>query len=475
MKILPTILLALSAAASPTCYATPAAAPAKPADQRPAKAERAFVSEEVERVIAEVAARIKDPKLRQMFINCFPNTLDTTVRFKMKDGAPDTFVITGDIPAMWLRDSSAQLWPYLNLCQADKDLQIMIAGLIRRQADCILLDPYANAFNDGPVGSPWESDFTQHMIKELHERKWEIDSLCYPIRIAYRYWQLTGDASVFTDTWHKAMQLVLSTFREQQRKDGRGPYSFYRECDKATDSNINNGFGAPVRPVGLIFSAFRPSDDATQYGFLVPSNMFAVTSLRQLAEIESKVLHHDAFAQECRALADEVETALQKYAVVEHPKYGKIYAYEVDGYGNYTMMDDANVPSLLALPYMGWGKADDPIYRNTRNFVWSEDNPYFFRGKAGEGIGGPHVGLDFPWPMSLILKGLTTDSADEQYECLNMLRNTDGGTGFMHESFHKDDARNFTRSWFAWANTLFGELVLHVADTHPEVLQRDFK
>ena len=475
MKILPTILLALSAVASPTCYATPVAAPEKPADQRPAKAERAFVSEEVERVITEVAARIKDPKLRQMFINCFPNTLDTTVRFKMKDGAPDTFVITGDIPAMWLRDSSAQLWPYLNLCQADKDLQIMIAGLIRRQADCILLDPYANAFNDGPIGSPWESDFTQHMIKELHERKWEIDSLCYPIRIAFRYWQLTGDASVFTDTWHKAMELVLRTFREQQRKDGRGPYSFYRECEKATDSNINNGFGAPVRPVGLIFSAFRPSDDATQYGFLVPSNMFAVTSLRQLAEIESKVLYHDDFAHECRALADEVETALLKYAVVEHPKYGKIYAYEVDGYGNYTMMDDANVPSLLALPYMGWGKADDPVYRNTRRFVWSEDNPYFFRGKAGEGIGGPHVGLDYPWPMSIILKGLTTDDAGELQECLTMLRNTDGGTGFIHESFHMDDARNFTRSWFAWANTLFGELVLHVADTHPEVLQHDFK
>ena len=471
MKIFPAIILALSAVGTNAYSATPA----EITDQRPARSDRAFVSEEVERVIAEVAARIKDPKLRQMFINCFPNTLDTTVRFKMKDGAPDTFVITGDIPAMWLRDSSAQLWPYLNLCQADKDLQIMIAGLIRRQADCILLDPYANAFNDGPIGSPWESDFTQHMIKDLHERKWEIDSLCYPIRIAYRYWQLTGDASVFTDTWHKAMELVLRTFREQQRKDGRGPYSFYRECDKATDSNINNGFGAPVRPVGLIFSAFRPSDDATQYGFLVPSNMFAVTSLRQLAEIESKVLHHDAFAQECRALADEVEAALQKYAVVEHPKYGRIYAYEVDGYGNYTMMDDANVPSLLALPYMGWGKADDPIYRNTRNFVWSEDNPYFFRGKAGEGIGGPHVGLDFPWPMSLILKGLTADSADEQYECLTMLRNTDGGTGFMHESFHKDDARNFTRSWFAWANTLFGELVLHVADTHPEVLQRDFR
>lgn len=470
MKTFLNILLAFSAV-SANAYC---AAPAEVADQRPAKSERAFVSAEVERVITEVAERIKDPKLRQMFINCFPNTLDTTVRFKMKDGVPDTFVITGDIPAMWLRDSSAQIWPYLNLCQDDKDLQIMIAGLIRRQADCIILDPYANAFNDGPTGSYWETDFTQHMVKELHERKWEIDSLCYPIRIAYKYWQLTGDASVFTDTWHKAMELVLRTFREQQRKDGRGPYSFFRECERPTDSNINGGFGAPVRPVGLIFSAFRPSDDATQYGFLIPSNMFAVTSLRQLAEIESKVLHHDEFARDCRELAGEVEAALLKYAIVDHPKYGKIYAYEVDGYGNYLMMDDANVPSLLALPYMGWRNAEDSLYRNTRNFVWSEDNPYFFRGKAGEGIGGPHVGLDYPWPMSIILKGLTTENADELRECLAMLRDTDGDTGFIHESFHKDDAKNFTRSWFAWANTLFGELILHVADTHPEVLQTDF-
>lgn len=470
MKLFLNALLAL-AAVSGNGYC---AAPAEISDQRPPASERAFTSVEVERVITEVAARIKDAKLRQMFINCFPNTLDTTVRFKMKDGKPDTFVITGDIDAMWLRDSSAQLWPYLSLCQADKDLQVMVAGLIRRQADCICLDPYANAFNDGPKGSYWETDFTQHMIKELHERKWEIDSLCYPIRIAYRYWQLTGDTSVFTATWHAAMELVLQTFREQQRKDGRGPYSFSRECERPTDSNINDGFGAPVRPVGLIFSAFRPSDDATQYGFLVPSNMFAVTSLRQLAEIEATVLHHTDFAAACNALADEVEAALREYAVVEHPKYGKIYAYEVDGYGNYVMMDDANVPSLLALPYMGWCSADDPLYANTRRFVWSEDNPYFFRGKAGEGIGGPHVGFDHPWPMSIILKGLTTDDAGELYDCLAMLRNTDGDTGFMHESFHKDDARNFTRSWFAWANTLFGELVLRVSETHPEVLQKDF-
>lgn len=441
---------------------------------RPAVENRCFTSSAVEKVITEVAAKIKDPKLRAMFINCFPNTLDTTVRFKMKDGQPDTFVITGDINAMWLRDSSAQLWPYLSLCQQDKDLQILIAGLIRRQADCILLDPYANAFNEGPTGSEWQSDRTQHMIDELHERKWEIDSLCYPIRIAYHYWLLTGDASVFTSTWHEAMELVLRTFREQQRKDSLGPYSFQRSSDRASDGQIIDGYGARVRPVGLIYSAFRPSDDATQYGFLVPSNMFAVTSLRQLAQIEEEVLHHADFARECRALADEVDAALQQYAVVEHPTYGKIYAFEVDGFGNYYMMDDANVPSLLALPYLGYCKNNDPIYVNTRRFVWSEANPYFFRGTAGEGIGGPHCGYDKPWPMSMVIKGLTSDDPAEIRECLRQLRNTDADTGFMHESFHKDDPVKFSRSWFAWANTLFGELVVKTANEHPEILRQSF-
>lgn len=443
-------------------------------DNRPSVEKRCFTSSAVEDVIREVAAKIKDEKLRAMFMNCFPNTLDTTVRFQMKNGRPDTFVITGDINAMWLRDSSAQIWPYLSLCKNDKALQQLIAGLIRRQADCILFDPYANAFNDGPTGSYWESDFTQKMCKELHERKWEIDSLCYCIRIAYYYWQLTGDTSVFDSTWHQAMQLVVKTFKEQQRKDGHGPYSFFRECERPTDSNINNGVGAPVNPVGLIFSAFRPSDDATQYGFLIPSNMFAVTSLRQLAEIETQVLNNTTFAAECRSLATEVDGAIKKYGVVKHPKYGKIYAYEVDGYGNYYMMDDANVPSLLALPYLGCCKANDKIYKNTRRFVWSEDNPYFFRGKAGEGIGGPHCGFDMAWPMSMIIKGLTTDDAAEMRECLRQLRNTDAGTGFMHESFDCNDATKFSRSWFAWANTLFGELVVKASEKHPEILQQAF-
>ena len=442
--------------------------------KRPAIEKRHFSSKAVEQLIAEVKDAITDPKLKWMFENCYPNTLDTTVKFQMKGKKPDTFVITGDIEAMWLRDSSAQVWPYLQLLKQDKELQLLVAGLINRQAQCILLDPYANAFNDGPKGSYWETDNTQHMIKELHERKWEIDSLCYPIRVAYYYWLLTGDTSVFDTDWHNAMQLVVKTFKEQQRKDGLGPYSFTRDCDRPTDSQINGGFGAPVKPVGLIVSAFRPSDDATQYGFLIPSNMFAVVSLRQLAEIENKVYGNADFAGQCLDLASEVDEAIQKYGVVNHPVAGKIYAFEVDGFGNSLCMDDANVPSLLGAPYLGYCKADDSLYQNTRKFVWSDNNPYFFKGKAGEGIGGPHVGLDYAWPMSIIMKGLTTGDAAELKECLTLLRNTDADTGFMHESFHVDNPAKFTRSWFAWTNTLFGELIVKIYHEHPELLKTEF-
>lgn len=444
-------------------------------NKRPPVAERNFTSKAVEKLIKEVSKVIQDPKLREMFQNCYPNTLDTTVKFKMDGKKPDTFVITGDIDAMWLRDSSAQLWPYLVLMEGDKELQTLIAGLINRQTACILLDPYANAFNDGPKGSYWESDMTQKMRKELHERKWEIDSLCYPIRVAYFYWLLTGDTSVFDAQWHEAMQLVVKTFKEQQRKDNLGPYSFMRDCDRPTDSQINGGFGAPVKPVGLIFSAFRPSDDATQYGFLIPSNMFAVVSLRQLAEIETKVLKNAEFAAECKALADEVDAAIQKYGVVNHPVAGKVYAFEVDGYGNSYCMDDANVPSLLAAPYLGYCAQDDPLYQNTRKLVWSENNPYFFKGKDGEGIGGPHVGLDYAWPMSMIIKGLTTNDVAEIKECLTHLCNTDADTGFMHESFNVNDHHKFTRSWFAWTNTLFGELVVKAYRECPEILKDTYK
>ncbi len=434
--------------------------PGKYISKRPAPGKRNFTSKAVEQTIVRVKSKIKDPKLAWMFENCFPNTLDTTVKFGRKNGRPDTFVITGDIDAMWLRDSSAQVWPYLPLTKDDAHLREMIAGVINRQTQCILIDPYANAFNHDPLpDGEWMKDGTD-MKPMLHERKWEIDSLCYPIRLSYNYWKTTGDTSVFDADWKKAMVSVLTTFKQQQRKNGHGPYKFLRITDRQLDTVNNGGYGNPVNPVGLIVSSFRPSDDATTFGFLVPSNLFAVTSLRQLAEISDNVTKDKTFAGECRALADEVEAALKKYAVYTHPKHGEIYAFEVDGFGNQYIMDDANVPSLLALPYLDSVACNDEIYQNTRGFVWSPDNPYFFEGKAGHGIGGPHVGYDMVWPMSIIMHAMTSNSDEEIKQDIRMLRDTDAGTGFMHETFNKDNPEKFSRSWFAWANTLFGELIL---------------
>lgn len=427
--------------------------------QRPPQEERLFRSDIIEKKIAEVKAMLTNPYLSWMFENCFPNTLDTTVHFRLKNGLPDTFVYTGDIHAMWLRDSGAQVWPYVQFANEDGRLKSMLEGVIRRQFLCINLDPYANAFNDGPTGSEWASDYTS-MRPELHERKWEIDSLCYPLRLAYHYWKVTGDTGIFDENWLKAVENILQTFKEQQRKEGKGPYRFQRKTERATDTTVNDGWGSPVNPVGLIVSVFRPSDDATTLPFLIPSNFFAVSSLRKAAEILSEVNRNDRLACRCTDLASEVEQALKKYATFDHPKYGTVYAFEIDGFGSRLFMDDANVPSLLALPYLGDVDVNDPVYQNTRRLVWSEDNPYFFKGKAGEGIGGPHIGYDMVWPMSIMMRAFTSRDDGEIRDCLRMLMTTDAGTGFMHESFHKDNAEKFTRKWFAWQNTLFGELIL---------------
>ena len=399
-----------------------------------------------------------------MFAACYPNTLDTTVHFEEdEDGQLDTFVYTGDIHAMWLRDSGAQVYPYVQLAGQDEALRRMLAGVILRQWKCINCDPYANAFNREPnPDGPWMRDTGMH--PELHERKYEIDSSCYPIRLAYHYWQVTGDTSVFGEEWIEAIRNILRVFTEQQRRDGRGSYRFLRSSNRALDTMNNEGWGAPVRPCGLIASAFRPSDDATTLLFLVPSNFMAVTSLRRAAEILTTVNHRADLAQSCTALAEEVHAALMEHAVYQHPKYGPIYAYEVDGFGNHLLMDDANVPSLLAMAYLGDVPFDDPIYQNTRRFVWSDDNPYFFRGKAGEGIGGPHIGHDYIWPMSIMMRAFTSQDDDETKACIRQLMQTDAGTGLMHESFYKDDASQFTRSWFAWANTLFGELIIKLVE-----------
>jgi len=450
--------------------------------RRPA-GERRFVSPAIEEVITETKDKLKDKQLAALFENCFPNTLDSTVTTSIINDKPDTFIVTGDIDAMWLRDSSAQVWPYLPYAKKDEKLPTLFHGLIGRQARCILLDPYANAYMRDPTALtnlPYtRQDDPDIQIRGVAERKWEIDSLCYPIRLAHGYWKATGDNTPFDDEWRNAMRTVVTTFKVQQRKTGDGPYHY--------PWSKQNGIGAPTKKVGLIHSGFRPSDDPCKYPFLIPSNLFAVTSLGQLAEMGSSVGFDAAFCTECSDLAIEIDTAAKQYGKHQLrdgrgilPNGAWVWAYEVDGLGKQLFMDDANTPGLLGLPYLGYCKTDDPLYQATRTAVWSSDfNEWFFKGTAAEGIGSPHTpsyAVSPPcdggmiWPMSLIMRALNSDNDGEITQSLTALRDTTGGTGFMDESFCMNNASKFTRPWFAWANTLFGELVLDILQRKPNLL-----
>jgi meiotically up-regulated gene 157 (Mug157) protein len=441
-------------------------------NRRPPLSERRFQSKSVERFLRETAAVIRDPVLAAMFTNCFPNTLDTTVEPGVYDGKPDTVVITGDIAAMWLRDSSAQVWPYLRFTREDAALRDLLEGVIRRQTRCLLIDPYANAFMADLNAPPleWSRSDKTEMKRGVGERKYELDSLCYPIRLAHGFWKMSGSTSPFDAHWAQAMRLIVSTMRVQQRKQGPGPYRFQRLAETSTDTLSNHGMGNPVRPVGLIASAFRPSDDACVFPFLIPSNLLAVRSLTQLAEMASAILNDSDLANDAHALATEVQNALHPYGVAQTAQ-GSIWAYEVDGFGSQLLMDDANAPSLLALPYLECSP-DASLYARTRAFVWSERNPWFFQGSAGEGVGGPHEGANMIWPMSQTIYALTSHDDAEIKRMLSMLVTGSNGSGFIHESYNRNNAADFTRSWFAWANTIFGELIANLAASKPGLLSK---
>lgn len=420
-----------------------------------------FTSVAVDNLIDEVKTKSKDKELAKLFENCFPNTLDTTVYYDKKSSSPDTYVITGDIDAMWLRDSTAQVTPYISLINQDDKLKRMIEGVINRQSKYILIDPYANAFNKADEGSPWQDDFTD-MKPELHERKWELDSLCSHIRLSYMYYQKAEDSQFFNEGWLESAKLIFKTFKDQQRKDSEKDYSFQRVTPVATDTLADNGLGYPVNPVGLIASSFRPSDDATILPFLIPANFYAVESLRQLTEISSQVYSDFEFATQCKTLAEEVQNAIYEYGVVEHKKFGNIFAYEVDGFGSHILMDDANVPSLISLPYLGCLDKNDELYQNTRKFLLSKNNPWYFNGKDLAGIGSIHTGRGYVWPIAIVIQALTSNDELEVKQCVEYLKNSHAGTYFMHEGINKDNQFDYTRKWFAWANTLFGELLYNI-------------
>lgn len=439
--------------------------------RRPPEAQRCFKSPAVEHLIREIKDFLGHGELAWLFENCFPNTLDTTVFFDAE--GPDTFIITGDILAMWLRDSCAQIWPYLPLMKEDQGLDRLVQGTIRRQVHCIHIDPYANAFYQDARMSPWQSDRT-NMKPGVHERKWELDSLAWFLRLSYGYWHHTGSTAVFDAAWVKAVRLICTVAEEQMGTERGQYYRFQRVSDIATETLPLSGQGNPGRPCGLVASGFRPSDDACIFPYLIPSNAMMVVNLRHAAEL-LQILGVEDLAATCNRLAATLGAGIHEWAVADAGD-GPVFFYEVDGYGSRVFMDDANIPSLLSLPYLGYVSRNDPTYLRTRQKLWSRANPYFFQSERDdkrpehEGIGSPHTGPGAIWPLSLMMYALTSDRDDEIKKALRILMSSHAGTGFMHESFSCSRPENFTRSWFGWANSLFGELIVQLYRTQPELL-----
>lgn len=393
------------------------------------------------------------------FNACFANTLLTTIK-RLPDET--TFVLTGDIPAMWLRDSTAQVRPYLVVAKEDAEIAKMIAGLVERQMQFICLDPYANAFNETANGAGHQTDHTE-MLPEIWERKYEIDSLCYPVQLSYLLYKATGDTSHFNATFEQAVDKILAVWETEQHHEN-SPYRFVRDTDRKEDTLVEDGAGSKVAWTGMTWSGFRPSDDACIYGYLVPSNMFAIVVLDYLREIFTTILPSEQKTAQIKQLRDEIEKGIKTYGVTTSETGEKIYAYEVDGKGSAKIMDDSNVPNLLSAPYLGYCDADDPLYLATRKVITSKENPYFYEGEYAKGIGSSHTPPEYIWPIALAMEGMTTTSKAEKERILNTLVACDGGTNLMHEGFDVNNPNNYTREWFSWANMMFCELVMDYFD-----------
>ena len=391
--------------------------------------------------------------LAPLVSRCFLNTMETTVK-QLEDGS--YFVITGDIPAMWLRDSAAQVRPYVQFAGEDRELQEILEGIIAKQAALVCMDPYANAFNESANGAGHKDDTV--LNDHVWERKYEVDSLCAPLYLGYYYWKTTGIRRIFTESYYEMIAAIVKTFQTEQ-DHGKSEYYFQRHNCEKTDTLPNGGRGTAVKVTGMTWSGFRPSDDCCELGYLIPSNMMAVKAMEFADEICRECYGESELAGKCRVLSGEIRRGIERYGVVEHPKYGRIYAYETDGLGRYNLMDDANSPSLLSMPYLGYCDREDPVYQNTRRFILSADNPYYFQGSIARGVGSPHTPEGYVWHIGIIMQALTSVNRGEIEACLDMLAKTPAGTNYMHESFDPSDPEVYSRPWFAWANTLFAELL----------------
>lgn len=407
---------------------------------------------------AEIAIfenQIQNQKLRAMFHNCFYNTLDTTVEFVNDD---DVYLLTGDIPAMWLRDSSASVIQYIDFAKTDEDVYRLIKGLIHRQFFYISVDPYTNAFNKEPNGAGHTQDDGLR-TPYTWERKFEIDSLCYPMWLIHRLYHTTHKEELLDERFVKTCKMIMDVFKKEQRHHKLSDYYHYREGEREGFNIPNHGKGGEVAYTGMIWSGYRPSDDACKYGYFIPGNMLAVVALRFMHELLLEI-NENELAAEAQKIENEVEEGIQKYGIYHHPQFGDIYAYETDGLGNYLLMDDANVPNLLSIPYFEYQSDENEIYQNTRRFCLSKENPYYFEGKVLKGIGSPHTPDGYVWHIGIVLQALTSSDEKEIKEIIDMVLSSDAGTNYTHEGINKDNPNEFTRAWFAWSNSLFAYLVL---------------
>jgi len=384
---------------------------------------------------------------------------DSLVRRAMarrSDGA--VYVSTGDIPAMWLRDSAAQVRPLLALTSAAPAVVELVTGVLRLQVEQVLVDPYANAFNPGPTGARIRRDF-RDQSPWVFERKYELDSLCAPLSLAWLLWRRTGSVAHVDVPFREAARTIVALWRREQAHD-RTSFVLRRRIGRRHGSLAHRGRGAPVAWTGMSWWGFRPSDDACTYGYNIPANALAVVALTNLAALLGAAGRDDALAAEARGLATEIRSGIAGFGVVDHPAAGRIYAYEVDGLGTRLLLDDANVPSLLSLPYLGFCARDDPLYRATRSWALGPGNPNWVQGRAVRGVGSLHTRRRWVWPLAIAMEGLTASDEGEREDATRRVEGTVTGDLLLHESVHPADPRRFTRRWFAWADMLYVELVL---------------
>ena len=396
------------------------------------------------------------PEIKKIFAKAINNTFTTTMKETERG---DVFVITGDIEAMWLRDSSGQIRPlfYIDSKEADE----LIRKVLKRQIFCLDKDLYANAFNLKANSRSWsDKDITDFDSPWIWERKYELDSLCYVMEVAYMYYEKTHDKTVFNEDFLKVLEKILDLIKLEQNHEN-STYEFERPDPWAPSDSLRNGKrGTEIGFTGMSWTGFRPSDDSCLYQYLIPSNAFATVVLKRLAKaLRQEEIRLD-LCEKMDDLALEIDHGIREYGIIEDEDFGKIYAYETDGLGSYNLMDDANIPSLLSLPYLGYVDKKDPIYKNTRAFILSEKNKNYFEGKAAKGIGSDHTPKDYIWHLALAMELMTADSRDEMDRILAYFEKTHAGKYLMHEGFHKDNPSEYTRDWFSWANSIFVEAVL---------------